>query len=164
MRRARRDERTALATDDLHQAADRHRRRRRRTDPPRARAARRHRGRAARRCELHPLLNPAAYVDAEFDPDFGARAAVTAHDDGAWISLVLARSQTGRCRPIVAAVDPHLDVEVTGTDTDWTAQVVRDATPRREELPRGVGGEVQRRRVVRGPCRSRAGRLPLTVV
>lgn len=33
---------------------------------------------------------------------------------------------------IVAAVDPHLDVEVGGTDTEWTARVIRTDTAAKE--------------------------------
>jgi hypothetical protein len=33
---------------------------------------------------------------------------------------------------IVAAVDPHFDVEVTGTDTDWTARVIETGTAAKE--------------------------------
>jgi hypothetical protein len=78
---------------------------------------------ALRVLELHPLLNPMAYVPATID----GSVAVTpgpAHEDGAWISLV----GPGRATPLQAAVrgvDPHLDVEVTGTDDEWTARVVR---------------------------------------
>jgi hypothetical protein len=62
-------------------------------------------------------------------------------------------------RPLQAAVrgvDPHLDVEVTGTDTDWTATVVRRDEPPR--LRRGRGHPGQHRR---SPSRSSpAGRCP----
>jgi hypothetical protein len=33
---------------------------------------------------------------------------------------------------VVAAVDPHLDVEVTGTYEDWTARVVQTDTAAKE--------------------------------
>ena len=69
---------------------------------------------------LHPLLNPAAYVDAPFADGTLAVSHGPAHDDGAWITLCGPDS----VRPLqaaVRAVDPHLDVEVTGSDTDWTA-------------------------------------------
>ena len=51
-----------------------------------------------------------------------------AHEDGGWITLCGPDS----VRPLQAAVraiDPHLDVEMTGTDTDWTATVVRRDEP-----------------------------------
>jgi hypothetical protein len=79
---------------------------------------------AMRVAELHPLFNPAAYVEATFQRDTVAVRRSPAHDDAAWIALC----SPGRKRPlqaIVRAVDPHLDVEVTGTDEDWTATVVR---------------------------------------
>jgi hypothetical protein len=47
-----------------------------------------------------------------------------AHEDGAWVALTGPHER----RPLqaaVAAVDPHLDVETGGTDTDWHARVVR---------------------------------------
>jgi hypothetical protein len=102
---------------------------------------------------LHPLLNPAAYVAASFSDD-----AVTvsgggpAHEDAAWISLCGPSS----IRPLQAAVrgvDPRLDVEVTGTGTDWTATVVRreEVAPDFEEvavtrISSGVAFEFQPRR------------------
>ena len=70
---------------------------------------------ALRVLELHPMLNPAAYVDAEFGPDVVHVRRSPAHEDGAWVSLVT----PGEVRPlqaIVRAVDPHLDVEVGGTE------------------------------------------------
>jgi hypothetical protein len=109
--------------------------------------------------QLHPLVNPAAYVHAEFGPETVRVRRSPAHDDGAWVSLLHPRE----ARPLqaaVAAIDPHLDVELTGTDRDWTAQVVRRETARREF------GEVSVTKVSKGatfefqPRRS----LPLTVM
>jgi hypothetical protein len=77
---------------------------------------------------LHPMLNPAAYVAATFADSSVTVSASAAHDDGGWIT----RCGPSSVRPIQAAVraiDPHLDVEVTGTDTDWTATVVRRDEP-----------------------------------
>ena len=77
---------------------------------------------------LHPLLNPAAYVDASFSDSAVTVSGSPAHEDGGWITLCGPDS----VRPLqaaVRAVDPHLDVEVTGTDTDWTATVVRRDEP-----------------------------------
>ena len=60
----------------------------------------------------------------------------------------------------VAAVDPHLDVEVTGTDTDWTARVIETETAtedfREVSVVRVSGGSS----FVFAPRKS----LPLTVV
>jgi hypothetical protein len=80
---------------------------------------------------LHPMLNPAAYVTASFDDSSVTVSASAAHDDGGWITLCGPNS----VRPLQAAVraiDPHLDVEMTGTDTDWTATVVRRDEPARD--------------------------------
>ncbi|HXA11021.1 MAG TPA: hypothetical protein VNW93_02300, partial [Mycobacterium sp.] len=61
---------------------------------------------------------------------------------------------------IVAAVDPHLDVEITGTDAEWTARVVRRDDPASEQP------EVSVAKVSRGATFEFAPRrsLPLTVV
>jgi hypothetical protein len=80
---------------------------------------------------LHPMLNPAAYVAASVADSSVTASASAAHDDGGWITLCGPDS----VRPLqaaVRAVDPHLDVEVTGTDTDWTATVVRRDEPARD--------------------------------
>jgi hypothetical protein len=86
---------------------------------------------AVRTLELHPMLNPAAYVEAEFGPDSVHVRRSAAHEDGAWISLVTPDER----RPLqaaVAAVDKHLDVEVAGTHADWTARVVETDTEAKE--------------------------------
>jgi hypothetical protein len=61
---------------------------------------------------------------------------------------------------VVAAVDPHLDVDIAGSDTDWTARVVRTETPAKEmsevKVVRVSGGST----FVFAPRKS----LPLTVV
>jgi hypothetical protein len=85
---------------------------------------------ALRVLELHPLLNPAAYVLATTGETLTVRRS-PAHEDGAWISLC-GPEETRPLRAIVRAVDPHLDVEVTGTPEEWTARVVRRATPAKE--------------------------------
>jgi len=77
---------------------------------------------------LHPLLNPAAYVDAAVSSSAVSVTSGPAHEDGGWITLC----GPDRVRPLqaaVRAVDPHLDVEMTGSDTDWTATVVRRDEP-----------------------------------
>ena len=82
-----------------------------------------------------------------------------AHADAAWISLC-SPDERRPLQAIVAAVDPHLDVEVAGTDTDWTARIARRDTPA-TELP-----EVSVVKVSRGATFEFAPRrsLPLTVV
>jgi hypothetical protein len=70
---------------------------------------------------LHPLLNPAQYVDASVDTELRVRTSA-AHQDGGWITLCGPDS----LRPLQAAVraiDPHLDVEVDGSEDDWVARI-----------------------------------------
>jgi hypothetical protein len=86
---------------------------------------------AMRVLELHPLFNPAAYVSAEFGPDTVHAQRSPAYEDGAWISLV-GPAETRPLQAIAAGVDPHLDVEVVGTDTDWTARVTETTTAAKE--------------------------------
>ncbi|WP_068187990.1 hypothetical protein [Mycobacterium sp. UM_CSW] len=109
--------------------------------------------------ELHPLLNPAGYVIAETAQNRLLVHRSPAHDDGAWISLCSPES-VQPLQAIATAVDPHLEVRVSGTTTDWTAELVETDTAAKE-LP-----EVQVAKVSRGstfqfePRRS----LPLTVI
>ncbi len=77
---------------------------------------------------FHPMLNPAAYVAATFTDSSVTVSASAAHDDGGWITLCGPTA----LRPLQAAVrgvDPHLDVEVSGGASDWTATVVRRDEP-----------------------------------
>ncbi|RNM14766.1 hypothetical protein [Nocardioides pocheonensis] len=113
---------------------------------------------ALRLLSLHPLLNPAAYVDATVSDRLVVRPS-PAHDDGAWVSLC----GPGSTRPLqaaVRAVDPHLDVEVTGSDAAWTTTVVR----RDEEAP--VADEVAVTRISGGATFAFEPRraLPITPV
>ena len=109
--------------------------------------------------ELHPLLNPGGYVMAETADDRLIVHRSPAHDDRAWISLCTPES-VHPLQAIATAVDPHIRVSVTGTDSDWTAELTQTDTPG-TELP-----EVSIAKVSRGstfefePRRS----LPLTVV
>jgi hypothetical protein len=86
---------------------------------------------ARRLLAFHPLLNPAAYVDADLGTP-GAAVVVRrspAHEDGAWISLC-GPEWTGALSAIVQALDPHLDVEVAPTaDDTWSLTVVRRDQP-----------------------------------
>ena len=77
---------------------------------------------------LHPLLNPAGYVIAEIDEGRLQVHPSPAHDDGAWISLCSPASAEP-LQAIATAVDPHLVVRITGSDTDWTAEFERTDTP-----------------------------------
>lgn len=85
---------------------------------------------ALRVLALHPLLNPSAYVVAGVDERLTVGPS-PAHEDGAWLALC-GPDDVAPLQAVVRAVDPHLDVEVTGTDTAWTASVVRRAEPARE--------------------------------
>ena len=70
---------------------------------------------------LHPLLNPAGYVDADVDDGRLTVRRSPAHDDGTWIALC-GPASTRPLQAIASAVNPHLSVTVTGTDTDWVAE------------------------------------------
>lgn len=114
---------------------------------------------AVRTLQLHPMFNPASYVHAEFGPDSVRVERSPVHEDGSWISLV----HPGEIRPLqaaVAAVDPHLDVELAGSDSDWSARIVERAEPAKElsevavvKFSGGAAFEFEARRS-----------LPLTVV
>lgn len=86
---------------------------------------------AMRVLELHPLLNPAAYVSAEVSSGSLRVHPSPAHDDAAWISLCTPESFQP-LQAIVAANDPYLDVELNGDGDDWIARVVRRETPAKE--------------------------------
>lgn len=83
---------------------------------------------AARLLALHPMLNPAAYVSLEQVPGGVRVLDGPAHEDAGWLDLL----GPAGVRPLQAAVralDPHLDVEVTGESDHWTATVVRRDAP-----------------------------------
>ena len=97
---------------------------------------------ALRTLDLHPLLNPAAYVDATVSDALHVRPSA-AHEDRGWITLC-GPTSISPLQAAVRAVDPHLDVEVSGTDRAWTATVVR-----RDE-PAPVADEVKVTRISTG--------------
>lgn len=77
--------------------------------------------------ELHPMLNPAGYVEADIDNGRLHVHQCPSQDDGGWISLC----SPGSVQPLQAiatAVDPHLEVLLTGTDTDWTLELQHSDT------------------------------------
>lgn len=113
---------------------------------------------AMRVLELHPLLNPIGYVDAEVADRLIVRRS-PAHDDAAWISLCSPQS-VQPLQAIATAVDPHVEVRVSGTSTDWTADFTRIDTAA-TELP-----EVSIAKVSGGSTFQFQPRhsLPLTVV
>jgi hypothetical protein len=108
--------------------------------------------------ELHPLFNPLGYVNAETSGQLCSHQS-PAHDDAAWISLCSPES-VQPLQAIATAVDPHIEVRISGGNTDWTAELSETDTAT-TELP-----EVSIAKVSGGstfqfqPRRS----LPLTVV
>ncbi|WP_310964666.1 hypothetical protein [Nocardioides terrisoli] len=107
---------------------------------------------AARLLALHPALNPAAYVALESTGDGVVVHRSPAHEDSGWLPLC-GPHEIRPLQAVVRSVAPHLDVEVTGSATDWTARVVeRDApVPEFEEvavarLSTGAGFELTPRR------------------
>ena len=108
--------------------------------------------------ELHPLFNPLGYVSAETSGRLRVHRS-PAHDDGAWISLCSPQS-VQPLQAIATAVDPYIEVRVSGNSTDWAAELSETDTAT-TELP-----EVSIAKVSGGstfqfqPRRS----LPLTVV
>lgn len=80
---------------------------------------------------LHPLLNPAAYVTASIADGTLRVADSPAYDDGAWIALC-GPGAVGPLQAAVRAVDPRLDVEVTGSDRAWSLRVVERDEPAAE--------------------------------
>ncbi len=80
---------------------------------------------------LHPMLNPTAYAGAIFDEDGFTVGKSPASEDGGWISLC-GPDEIRPLQAIVQAVDPYLDVEVTGSDDDWEMVVVRRDVPAAE--------------------------------
>jgi hypothetical protein len=115
-------------------------------------------GGALRTLALHPLLNPSEYIDAEVGDTLVVRPS-PGHEDGAWISLC-GPGAPGPLQAAVRAVDPHLDVEIGGSDEDWVATVVR------REQPARVADEVAVTRISTGASFSFGPRrsLPITPV
>jgi hypothetical protein len=88
---------------------------------------------ALRLLELHPVLNPQAYVAASSD---GASLTVTggpAVIDGGWLALC-GPGRTAPLQAVVRAVSPRLDVDVRGSESSWTARVV-ETSDEVEEAP-----------------------------
>jgi hypothetical protein len=112
-----------------------------------------------RTMELHPLFNPAAYADVEFAADEVRVRPSPAHDDGSWISLCTP-AEIRPLQAIAIAVDPHFDVECTGSQNDWAARVIETDREAKEF------SEVSVTKVSRGATFEFESRksLPLTVV
>jgi hypothetical protein len=92
---------------------------------------------ALRVLELHPIFNPAGYVDAEFGPDVVHVRRSAAHSDGAWVALTTP-DEPRPLQAIVRAVDPRLDVELVGAGEDWVCRVVATETAAKEFPEVGV--------------------------
>jgi hypothetical protein len=108
--------------------------------------------------ELHPLFNPVGYINAEAHAQWQVHQS-PAHDDAAWISLCSPES-VQPLQAIATAIDPHIEVRVTGTGTDWIAELSESDTAATEltevsiaKVSGGATFEFQPRRS-----------LPLTVV
>jgi hypothetical protein len=86
---------------------------------------------ALRVLELHPLLNPAAYVSVDVAKDYLHVRKSPAYEDGAWISLCSPVADKP-LQAIVNAVDPRLRAELSGTQSDWTVRVIETDTPAKE--------------------------------
>jgi hypothetical protein len=104
--------------------------------------------------EVHPLLNPAGYVTAEVGQGRLHVRPSPAHDDGAWIALCTPDSRQP-LQAIATAVGPHLQVRITGTATDWTAEFEHTDTMHTEpievqvtKVSGGAGFEFQPRRSI----------------
>lgn len=76
--------------------------------------------------DLHPLLNPRAYVAAATTDGTLRVGPSDAHDDGAWIALC-GPSSPSALQAVVRAVDPRLGVAITGSDRTWELRVVETA-------------------------------------
>lgn len=86
---------------------------------------------ALRVLELHPLVNPAAYVSVHFSDGVAHVHPSPAHDDDAWIALVSPVVDLP-LQAIATAVNPLLRAEAAGADTDWTVRFIETDTPAKE--------------------------------
>ncbi|WP_292975608.1 hypothetical protein [Mycobacterium sp.] len=80
--------------------------------------------------ELHPLFNPLGYVNADVSDVLTVHKS-PAHDDAAWISLCSPDS-VQPLQAIATAVDPRVEVRVSGTSTEWTVELVETDTAAKE--------------------------------
>lgn len=88
-------------------------------------------GGALQTLALLPFVNPHAYCGGEVVADALRIVPCDASADGGWITLC-GPGRTTALQAAVRAIDPHLDVEVSGTDETWDARVVRRAEPTAE--------------------------------
>ncbi len=80
--------------------------------------------------ELHPLLNPLTYTGGVISDTVSVEPSA-ASADGGWITLC-GPGREAPLQAVVRAVDPHLDVEITGSDDSWTATIIRRDEPAKE--------------------------------
>ncbi|MGA9489070.1 MAG: hypothetical protein WBV80_02310 [Mycobacterium sp.] len=80
--------------------------------------------------ELHPLLNPLGYVNAETQSGLHVHRS-PAHDDASWISLCSPES-VHPLQAIATAIDPRIQVNVSGDSTDWIAEFTETDTAAKE--------------------------------
>ncbi len=83
---------------------------------------------ALRTLTLLPFFNPHAYAGGSVDGDTFVMAQSDAALDGGWAALC-GPGRTTALQAAVRALDPHLDVEVTGAADGWTLRVVRGEAP-----------------------------------
>jgi len=81
---------------------------------------------ALRVMELHPAFNPAAYVHASFSLDSLTVTGGPAAQDSGWLALC-GPGRTSGLQSLVRAIDPHLDVDVAGSEESWSLRVVERA-------------------------------------
>ena len=88
-------------------------------------------GDALRLLELHPMLNPAAYVGLVVGEEGLQVLPGPADEDGAWVTL-MGREWTAPLSAAVREVDPSFDVEVTAdpAGAGWRIAIVRTPGPR----------------------------------
>ena len=108
--------------------------------------------------ELHPLFNPVGYINAEMQSGLHVRRA-PAHDDAAWISLCSPES-VQPLQAIATAVDPRVEVKISGNGTDWIAELAESDTAATEQPEVSVAKVSGGSTFQFQPRRS----LPLTVV
>ena len=123
--------RCRLRPRDLREAAGRRRRHRGRAAPERSRAVLRRSRSAARPRAASPAQPRGVRRRRRRHRVALSVRSSAAHEDGTWISLC----GPGSTRPldaIVQAVDPHLEVVVDGSETDWSLHVVETDTAAKE--------------------------------
>jgi len=98
---------------------------------------------AVRALAVHPVFNPAAYVEASFEGRTVSVSRSAAHEDGAWLDLCGPHSPAP-LQAMVRAIDPRYDVDIVGTRHEWRATVIVREEPAPEapevQIARFSGG------------------------